>query len=229
MEKGKLDLVNNMYQYVLASSLRESDILNRLRVETGKDPKAVMQIPPEQGQFMAFLVKLIGAKRTIEIGVYTGYSTLCVAQAMQNDSYTIACDVSDEWTTIAKKYWKEAAVDSKIDLRIAPAIDTLKSLLEDRQSESYDFVFIDADKDNYDQYYELSLKLLRKGGLMAIDNVLLFGSVIDSNILDEKLKKMLPESSIQAIRDLNLKLKDDNRVDISMLQIADGITLIRKI
>ena len=148
---------------------------------------------------------------------------------MPDDSYTIACDVNEEWTAIAQRYWKEAGVDSKIDLRIAPAIQTLEALLEDGQSETYDFVFIDADKDNYDKYYELSLKLLRKGGLMAIDNVLLFGSVVDSNILDEKLKKMLPEHSIQAVRDLNLKLKDDNRVDISMLQIADGITLVRKI
>ncbi|NQZ23859.1 MAG: class I SAM-dependent methyltransferase [Colwellia sp.] len=228
MEKGNLDLIDNMYQYVLASSLRESGVLNRLRIETEKDPAAIMQIPPEQGQFMALLVKLIGAKRTIEIGVYTGYSTLCVAQAMPSDSYTIACDVNEEWATIAKRYWKEAEVESKIDLRIAPAIETLKSLLENGQGESYDFVFIDADKENYDNYYELSLKLLRPGGLMVIDNVLLFGAVIDSNLLDDKLKVMLPENSIQAVRDLNSKLKNDNRVDISMLQIADGITLVRK-
>jgi len=228
VEKGKLDLIENMYQYVLDSSLRESDVLARLRVETEKDPSAIMQIPPEQGQFMALLVKLIGAKRTIEIGVYTGYSALCVSQAMPSNSYTVACDVSEEWTNIAKKYWKEANVDKKIDLRIAPASETLELLIADGQGESYDFIFIDADKDNYDNYYELSLKLLKKGGLIAIDNVLLFGSVIDSKLLDKKLKDKLPESSIQSVRDLNLKIKNDCRVDISMLQIADGITLVRK-
>ncbi len=228
MEKGKLDLVENMYQYVLDSSLRESDVLTRLRIETEKDPLAIMQIPPEQGQLMALLVKLIGAKRTIEIGVYTGYSALCVSQAMPSDSYTVACDVSEEWTNIAKRYWKEADVEKKIDLRIAPASETLELLIADGQSESYDFVFIDADKDSYDNYYELSLKLLKKGGLIAIDNVLLFGSVIDSELLDKKLKDKLPESSIQSVRDLNSKIKNDSRVDISMLQIADGITLARK-
>ncbi len=228
MKKGKLDLIDNIYKYVLDNSLRESDVLSRLREETEKDPLAIMQIPPEQGQLMSLLVKLIGAKRTIEIGVYTGYSTLCVSQAMPSDSYTVACDVSEEWTSIAKKYWREAEVDKKIDLRIAPASETLKKLIGDGQSESYDFIFIDADKNNYDNYYELSLKLLRKGGLIAIDNVLLFGSVVDSGLLDTSLRDTLPESSIQSIRDLNKKIKNDDRVDISMLQIADGITLARK-
>ncbi len=228
MEKGKLSLIENMYEYVLENSLRETDILGRLRVETEKDSSAIMQIPPEQGQFMAFLVKLIGAKRTIEIGVYTGYSALCVSQAMPSDSYTVACDVSEKWTSIATRYWKEAGVENKIDLRIAPASETLELLIADGQSESYDFIFIDADKVNYDNYYELSLKLLKKGGLIAIDNVLLFGSVIDSELLDKKLKDNIPESSIQSIRNLNKKIKNDNRVDISMLQIADGITLVRK-
>ena len=228
MKKGKLELIESMYGYVLNSSLRESDVLSRLRLETEKDPSAIMQIPPEQGQLMALLVKLIGAKRTIEIGVYTGYSALCVSQAMPKDSYTVACDVSEEWTDVAKRYWKEADVDKKIDLRIAPASETLELLIDDGQSESYDFVFIDADKDNYDNYYELSLKLLKKGGLIAVDNVLLFGSVIDSELLDIKLRDKLPESSIQSVRDLNKKIKNDDRVDISMLQIADGITLARK-
>lgn len=228
MEKGKLDLVESMYQYVLDNSLRESEVLTRLRIETEKDSSAIMQIPPEQGQLMALLVKLIGAKRTIEIGVYTGYSALCVSQAMSSDSYTVACDVNEEWAEIAKRYWKEANVDKKIDLKIAPATETLELLIADGQSGSYDFIFIDADKDNYDNYYELSLKLLKAGGLIAIDNVLLFGSVIDSSLLDEKLKEILPESSIQAVRDLNVKINNDSRVDISMLQIADGITLVRK-
>jgi len=224
VEKGNLNQVKNIRQYVLNNSLRESDILNRLRLETAKDSLSIMQIPPEQGQLMALLVKLIGAKRSIEIGVYTGYSTLCVSQAMPDDSYTVACDVSEQWTKIAKKYWKEACVEQKIDLKIAPASETLQALIDAGQSESYDFVFIDADKEKYDEYYELSLKLLKTGGLIAIDNVLLFGSVIDSSLSDGTF----PESSIQAMRALNIKIRDDNRVDISMLQMADGITLVRK-
>ncbi len=228
MEKGKLHLIANIGEYVLDNSLRESGVLNRLRLETEKDSAAIMQIPPEQGQLMALLVKLIGAKRTIEIGVYTGYSTLCVSQAMPSESYTVACDVNEKWTDIAERYWKEAGVDKKIDLRIAPASETLMELLGDGQGESYDFVFIDADKCNYDNYYELSLKLLRKGGLIAIDNVLLFGSVLDSDLLKPELKNTFSEDSIQSMRDLNVKIKNDDRVDISMLQMADGITLVRK-
>ncbi|VAW56438.1 hypothetical protein MNBD_GAMMA07-828 [hydrothermal vent metagenome] len=228
MEKGKLSNIENLYKYMLDNSIRETEVLQRLRVETQKDASSIMQIPIDQGQLMALLVKLIGAKRTIEIGVYTGYSALCVAQVMPNDSYTIACDVNEAWTAIAKKYWKEANVAHKIDLIIAPAVDTLKSLIEKGESESYDFVFIDADKDSYDEYYELSLKLLRKGGLMVIDNVLLFGSVMDSTLLDESLRDSITENSIQAIRDLNVKIKNDDRIDMSMLQIADGITLVCK-
>jgi len=228
MQKGHLSAIKNLHQYVFDNSMRENDILKRLRMETQQDESSIMQIPADQGQFMAFLVKLIGAKRTIEIGVYTGYSTLCVAQAMSNDSYTVACDINETWTKIAQKYWHEANVDKKINLKIAPATETLNALIESGEKETYDFIFIDADKDQYDKYYELSLKLLRKGGLMAIDNVLLFGSVMDSNLLDESLRDSLTENSIQAIRDLNIKIKNDDRVDVSMLQIADGITLVCK-
>jgi len=228
MQKGKLESDTGIHNYVLENSLRESDILHRLRIETEKDTLSIMQIPAEQGQFMALLVKLIAAKRSIEIGVYTGYSTLCVAQAMPDDSYTVACDINKSWTDIAQKYWAEAQVDKKIELKLAPASDTLNSLLNDGQSESFDFVFIDADKNNYDEYYELSLRLLKPGGLIAIDNVLLFGSVVDSNALDESLRSSITEKSIQTIRDLNIKIKNDTRVDISMLKIADGLTLVRK-
>jgi len=228
LKKGNLNSVDGMNEYVLDNSLRESELLNRLRRETKKDSSSIMQVPPEQGQFMALLVKLIGAKRTIEIGVYTGYSTLCVSQAMAGDSYTLACDVSEDWTNIAKRYWKEAGIENKIDLRLAPALDTLESLIKNGQCESYDFVFIDADKENYDKYYELSLSLLRKGGIIAIDNVLLFGSVLESGSLDKSLVGEFSERAIQVIRELNRKIKNDDRVDISMLQIADGITLVRK-
>jgi len=228
VKKGELEYDNRIHAYVLESSLRESDVLARLREETEKDPDAIMQIPPEQGQFMAMLVKLIGAKRTIEIGVYTGYSTLCIAQAMPDDSYTIACDVNEDWTNVAKRYWIEASVDKKIDLRLGPAVDTLNALIEDDQTGSYDFIFIDADKDNYDNYYELSLRLLKAGGLIAIDNVLLFGSVIESCTMDESLRDTITEKSVQSIKNLNIKIRCDNRVDISMLKLADGLTLVRK-
>ena len=228
MQEGNLESDTAIHNYVQENSLRESDILCRLRKETEKDALSIMQIPAEQGQLMALLVKLIAAKRSIEIGVYTGYSTLCVAQAMPDDSYTIACDINKNWTDIAKKYWAEARVDKKIELKLAPASDTLNSLLNDGQHESFDFIFIDADKDSYDEYYELSLRLLKPGGLIAIDNVLLFGSVVDSSALDESLRSSITEKSIQTIRDLNIKIKNDSRVDISMLKIADGLTLVRK-
>lgn len=228
VQKGNVESDKNIQRYVLESSLRESNVLVQLRKETEKDPAAIMQIPPEQGQFMSMLVKLIGAKRTIEIGVYTGYSTLCVVQAMPGDSYTVACDVNEHWTNISKKYWAEALVDKKIDLRIGPAVDTLDALIEEGQGQSFDFIFIDADKDNYDNYYELSLRLLKSGGLIAIDNVLLFGSVIDSDVLNESLRSVISEENIQSVRDLNSKIKNDDRVDISMLKIADGLTLVRK-
>jgi len=228
MKKSSLEFNDVIHDYVLSHSLRESQILVDLRNETAKDSAAIMQIPPEQGQFMSMLVQLTGARRTIEIGVFTGYSTLCVAQAMPDDSYTLACDVDENWTNIAKKYWAMAGVDKKIDLRLAPAIETLKSLIAEGQSESYDFVFIDADKNNYEHYYELSLSLLKPGGLMAIDNVLLFGLVVDVNIVDESLSNVFTQENIELMRTLNTKIKCDQRVDICMLKIADGLTLVRK-
>jgi predicted O-methyltransferase YrrM len=229
MKKNQLTAEAEISQYIADSSLRESDLLQQLRIETAKDSAAIMQIPAVQGQLMSLLVKLMGAKRTIEIGVYTGYSALCVAQALPDDSYTVACDMSEEWTVIARKYWQAAGVDHKIDLRIAPALDTLQSLIDSGQSGTFDFVFIDADKKSYDQYYELSLQLLRPGGLVAIDNVLLFGSVIDISLLSDELKKVLNTDDVNAIKLLNKKIKDDQRVEISMLPMADGITLAYKI
>lgn len=225
MRKGNIEFEQDIQDYVLGVSLRESELLRRLRKETQTDAAAIMQIPAEQGQFMAMLVKLMGAKRTIEIGVYTGYSTLCVAEAMPHDSSTIACDVDEDWTNIAKRYWREAGVDQKIDLKIAPARETLKRLIDDNQSASFDFIFIDADKVNYNHYYELSLQLLRPGGLIAIDNVLLFGAVLVSNVSGSEI---FDKESIAVVRALNLKIKDDQRVDISMLKLADGLTLVRK-
>ena len=228
MKKNEIEMSNALYDYIYSVSLREHQSLKSLREETAKDPNAIMQIPPEQGQFMALLIKLIGAKKTLEIGTYTGYSTLSVALATPEDGVTDTCDVNDEWAQIGKKYWKQAGVENKINLHISPAVDTLEHLLKDGQENTYDFTFIDADKINYDTYYELSLELLRSGGLMAIDNVFLFGSVIDPELLDDDLRTRISDSDIIAIRSLNTKIQRDKRVDMSMLPIADGLTLVRK-
>ena len=205
--------------YLLTSSLRETELLAQLREETQTMLGAIMQIPPEQGQFMSFLVKLIDARRAIEVGVFTGYSTLAVAQALPEDGEIIACDISKEFTDVGKRYWQQAGVDHKVDLRLAPAVETLDALLADNQHETFDFVFIDADKVNYQQYYEQSLKLVRKGGMIAIDNVLWFGKVADPKQQDADTK---------AIRALNEFLLTDERVDLTLLPIADGLTLLRK-
>lgn len=229
MEKSDIQISKGLYEYILSVSLREHDSLRRLREVTAKDPNAVMQIPPEQGQFMALLVKILGAKKTLEIGTYTGYSTLSTALAMPDDGITITCDINSEWADIGKDYWKEAGVENKIDLRIGLALDTLDELINDKQENTFDFVFIDADKINYDKYYEKSLKLLRFGGVIAIDNVFLFGSVVDPELLDEDLKTRISSSDILAMHSLNEKIKHDKRVDLSMLPMADGLTLVRKI
>ncbi|MDP6183562.1 MAG: class I SAM-dependent methyltransferase [Gammaproteobacteria bacterium] len=228
MEKSDIRITKELYEYIRAVSLREHEALRALREETAKHSHALLQIPPEQGQFMALLMKLIGARRTLEVGTYTGYSALCVALAMPADSLTVACDISAEWTAIGQKYWKAAGVENKIDLRIGPAQDTLSGLLEDGQAGTYDFAFIDADKQGYDGYYEKSLSLLRPGGLIAIDNVLLFGSVQDPSVLDETLRGFISDEDIDAIRALNEKIRTDERVEISLLTIADGLTLARK-
>lgn len=227
MKKGEMFTSEAMYQYMLDVSLRESELLKALREETMKDPLAVMQIPPEQGQFMALLVKMLGARRTLEIGTFTGYSTLCVAMALPEDGLTVACDVSEEWTNIAQRYWVEAGIDHKIDLRLAPALETLDSLLKEGKSDSFDFAFIDADKANYNEYYEMSLALIRRGGLIAIDNVFLFGAVLEPERLLGSGSSM-SMTDVNVMRALNEKLKHDKRVDLSMLPIADGLTLARK-
>lgn len=228
MKKNEIQMSKALYEYVVSVSLREHQALQALRKETSNKPDAIMQIPPEQGQFMALLVKLAGAKKTLEVGTYTGYSTLSVALATPDNGTTDTCDINEEWANIGKKYWKQAGVENKIQLHVGPAVDTLDYLLRNEQEGTYDFTFIDADKINYDNYYEKSLKLMRSGGLMAIDNVFLFGSVVDPNLLDDDLKTRISDADISAMRSLNIKIQQDDRVDMSMLPIADGLTLVRK-
>jgi caffeoyl-CoA O-methyltransferase len=219
MTRKTLTLDDRLYDYILSVSLREPDVLRRLRDETASHPRAGMQISPDQGQFMALLVRLIGAVRAIEVGVFTGYSSLSVALAMPPEGRIVACDVSEEFTSVARRYWAEAGVAEKIDLRIAPASETLDALLEQGQGGSFDFMFVDADKDNYEGYYERGLALLRPGGLLVADNVLWSGRVSDPDARE-------PETT--ALRAFNERLARDERIDLSMLPIADGLTLARK-
>ncbi|HEV7164622.1 MAG: class I SAM-dependent methyltransferase [Gammaproteobacteria bacterium] len=208
-----------LYEYLLGASLRDLPLLKRLREETAKHPRAQMQISPEQGQFMQLLTKLMGARRCIEVGVFTGYSSLCVALALPADGRILACDVSEEFTSVARRYWKEAAVEQKIELKLAPALETLDGRLKAGEAGSYDLAFIDADKSNYSGYYERILKLLRPGGLVLVDNVLWDGAVID---------KADKSADTVAIRAFNEALLRDERVDISLLPVGDGLTLARK-
>src|SRR5215467_4028401 len=180
MSNTFLALTEAIYAYIMNHSLREPDVLRRLREETNaSNPHAVMAVSPIQGQFMMLLIKLIGAVKTLEVGVFTGYSSLCTALALPPQGRIVACDVSEEWTSVARRYWKEAGVADKIALRLAPAVETLDSLLRDGQAGTFDFAFIDADKDNYDEYYERALKLVRVGGLIIFDNMLWYGKVAD--------------------------------------------------
>lgn len=219
MSNRTLNLDDTLYDYLLQVSLREHGLLRRLREETMQMPEHNMQIAPEQGQFMALLVQIMGARHCLEVGVFTGYSSLAVALAMPDDGLLVACDTSEEYTDVARRYWQEAGVDARIDLRIAPALETLDDLLEDDEARHFDFAFVDADKENYDAYYEQCLKLLRKGGVVAFDNTLWNGKVARP---DEK------DPDTAAIRELNEKIHADERVDISMVPIGDGLTLCRK-
>ena len=219
MSNRTLFLTDDLYRYLRFFSLREPEILKRLREETSHDPMAEMQISPEQGQFMSLLIKLMGAKRTLEVGVYTGYSSLCVALALPPGGELIACDVSKKWTDVARRYWREGGVADIVALHLAPAIETMDDLLAHHEAGKFDFIFIDADKENYDGYYERALSLLRAGGLLAIDNVFWSGRVADPRE---------QERDTLAIRALNEKIHDDPRVDLTMIPIGDGLTLARK-
>jgi O-methyltransferase len=220
MSNRTLTLTAPLYEYLTSVSVREPALLRRLRQETARDTSANMQIGPEQGQFMGLLVELTGARNIIEIGTYTGYSSLCMALAMPgDDGRLICCDISEAWTAIAKRYWVEAGVDDRIHLHLAPALDTLRTLLRQGEAGRFDLIFIDADKENYLNYYESALELLRPGGLIMVDNTLWNGAVIDEHDQSE---------ATQAIRRFNQVLYDDDRVSLSMVPIGDGLTLALK-
>lgn len=219
MSKKSIGLSDELHEYLLSVSLREPEVMRRLREETAEHPKSQMQIAPEQAQFFQLLIKLIGARRTLEIGVFTGYSALAVAEVLPSTGTLVACDISEEYMEVAERYWEEAGVADRIELRIAPATETLEALLDDGQAGTFDFSFIDADKVQYDAYYEQSLKLLRPGGVIALDNVFQNGDVTDPSADDE---------SVRAIQQLNEKIHKDERVELSMLPLADGVTLAMK-
>lgn len=219
MSRRTLPLDDRLYRYLLEASLREPPVLAALREETESHPHAAMQIAPEQGQFMRFLVQLTGARRALEVGVFTGYSSLAIALALPPDGYLLACDVSDEFTAVARRHWAAAGVTERIELVLAPAIETLDARLSAGEAGSYDFAFIDADKEGYLDYYERVLALLRPGGLVAVDNTLWSGAVADP-----------ADSSAEtaAIRRFNEHARDDQRVDLSLVPIGDGLTLARR-
>lgn len=219
MSNQTINLNDTLYQYMLSVSLREPAILKSLRETTHQLPSHEMQISPEQGQLMAFLIELTGAEKTLEIGVYTGYSALAVALALPEKGKLIACDINPETTSIAQDFWKKADIAHKIDLKLAPALETLDGLIKQPLSNSFDFIFIDADKQNYLNYYERSLTLLRPGGLILIDNVLWSGRVADTHIHDKQTL---------AIRAFNQAIYQDKRISMSLIPIGDGLTLIRK-
>ena len=219
MSLRTIGLDEGLHEYLLSVSLREHPVLARLRAETASHPQVNMQIAPEQGQFMALLVKLIGARDCIEVGVFTGYSSLAVALALPPTGRVVACDISEEYTAVAQRYWEEAGVAGKMDLRLAPALETLDSLLAAGGAGSYDFAFIDADKEAYADYYERLLQLLRPGGVIAVDNTLWDGAVADP--ADQ-------QADTVAIREFNARLHDDDRIDLSLVPIGDGLTLARK-
>jgi len=219
MSKRFLPMDERLYRYVLDHSAREPGVLAELREETAKLAQAGMQIGPDQGQFMALLAKLAGARRAIEVGVFTGYSSLAVALALPPDGKIVACDKSEEWTAIARRFWKKAGVESKIDLRLGDAVATLDALLAEGGAGRYDFAFIDADKGNYLAYYERCLQLLRAGGLIVVDNTLWSGDVANAS-------NTKPDTV--SLRAFNERLHRDERVDLALLAVGDGITLARK-
>lgn len=218
MSNRSIGLAEDVHAYLLSVGVREPEVLRALRAETAELEMAQMQIAPEEGAALAMLVRLLGARRILEIGTFTGYSSTAMALALPADGRIVCCDVSEEWTDIARRAWTAAGVADRVDLRLAPALDTLDDLLATDHAGTFDLAFIDADKENYLNYYERSLRLVRRGGLITIDNVLWSGRVADPSDTDE---------STEAIRELNALIAADDRVDVAMLPVADGLTLAR--
>jgi predicted O-methyltransferase YrrM len=214
-----LSIDDRVYDYLLSVSLKESELLTQLREETAGIEFSEMQIAPEQGQFMALLVKLMGARRALEIGTFTGYSSVVIASALPEDGELVCCDDSEEWTSMARKYWQQAGLEDRINFKLGDASRTLQAMIDEGREGTFDFIFIDADKQNYPLYYELSLKLLRAGGLIAVDNTLWSGDVADPGN---------DEPGTRAIRRFNEMLRHDERVEISLVTIGDGLTLVHK-
>ena len=214
-----ITMTDELYGYLLEHSLRDHPVLRELREETARLPMARMQVAPDQGQFLGLLARLVGARRCLEVGVFTGYSSLAVAMALPEDGTILALDLSEEWTAIARRYWRKAGVEHKIDLRIGKALSTLDTLISLREFGRYDFAFIDADKTNYLAYYERCLELVRRGGLIAVDNTLWSGRVADP---------ANTEADTVALRAFNEALHHDERVDLALLPVGDGVTLALK-
>ncbi len=219
MSNKTITLTDTLYDYLLEHSLREPELFRKLREETARLPEANMQIAPEQGQFMHLLARLVNATRILEVGTFTGYSALWLASALPEHGRLLALDVSETWTAIARRYWQEAGLAGRIELRLGDAADTLSQLAAARTTPPFDLAFIDADKTNYSRYYEYALRLLRPGGLLIIDNVLWDGKVADPVVND---------ADTRALRRFNRELLEDERVVLSMLPVADGITLAMK-
>ncbi len=219
MSNRTIELDQRTYDYMRAVSLREPEVLARLRAESAALAEGGIGSAPEQGQLLAFLAAAMGARRALEIGTFCGYGALWVALALPEDGRLVTCDMSAEWTDIGRRYWREAGVEDKIELRLGPALETLDALLAEGAADSFDFAFIDADKKQYDAYFERTLALVRPGGLIALDNVLWRGRVADP---------AHQENSTKALRALNLKLRDDARVDLALVPVGDGMTLARR-
>ncbi len=219
MSTRTLNIDDRLYDYILETWLREPAPLPALRAETARIPGAGMQISPDQGQFLSLLVELVGVRRAIEIGTFTGYSSISIARALPPDGRLICCDVREDWTDVARRYWAEAGVADRIELRLAPALETIERLIADGAAGTFDFAFIDADKGNYTLYYERCLELLRTGGVMVVDNVLWDGAV--ANNLDKS-------TDTRAIRDLNAIMGTDERISVSLVPLGDGLTVARK-
>jgi predicted O-methyltransferase YrrM len=220
MSRGSIGLDRRLNDYIVGAHAPEHPVLARLREATGRMPAAEMQIAAEQGHFLAFLVRLIGARTTLEIGTFTGYSALAVALALPEGGRVVACDVSEEWTAIGRKHWRKAGVADRIELRLAPALTTLRALDAEGMAGRFDFAFIDAEKTEYDAYYEGCLKLVRVGGLITFDNMLQSGDVAN---------RSAKGASVRAIRALNAKIAGDDRVDAVLLPVGDGMTLARRV